>query len=115
MLPVRKILWRFVLFVLMGVIVSLGAQTSWEKHPAPVLEPGLEGSWDENVAVATTVLWHQNIYKMWYEGDGGFGYATSPDGLAWIKDTAHSPIFQPGMPLFLGLTNERNNRVIPAA
>jgi predicted GH43/DUF377 family glycosyl hydrolase len=33
---------------------------------------------------------------MWYEGDGGFGYATSPDGINWTKDSLDNPVLQPG-------------------
>jgi len=66
------------------------AQTQWNKHVNnPVLVPGNPGSWDETTAVATTVFFHEGIYKMWYEGDGGFGYATSSDGLVWAKDSLY--------------------------
>ena len=61
-------------------------------HLLPV---GPAGSWDENLAVATSVMFHEGIYKMWYEGDGGFGYATSPDGLVWSK-YGGNPVLQPG-------------------
>ena len=33
---------------------------------------------------------------MWYEGDNGFGYATSLDGIIWIKDSLHNPVLEPG-------------------
>lgn len=89
------------LFVALAVFIfspQLPAQIQWQKHSNPVLEVGSSGSWDQTTAVATTVLFHQGIYKMWYEGDSGFGYATSPDGLVWIKDTLHNPILEPGPP-----------------
>jgi len=91
-------LYLWILFVFFWEVILVSAQTQWQKHPNPVLEVGSPGSWDENFAVATTVLHHQGIYKMWYEGDGGFGYATSADGLVWTKDTVHNPIMEPGPP-----------------
>ena len=78
-------------------VVNTYAQTVWTRYEHnPILIPGETGAWDENFAVATTVLYHDNIYKMWYEGDEGFGYATSLDGLIWTKDTIHNPVLQPG-------------------
>jgi predicted GH43/DUF377 family glycosyl hydrolase len=72
-------------------------QTDWTKHADnPVLSPGVSGSWDETSATVNTVLFHENIYKMWYEGDDGFGYATSPDGINWIKDSLNNPVLEPG-------------------
>ena len=72
-------------------------QTVWIKHADnPVLKPGSTGSWDESKSVANTVLFHENIFKMWYEGDDGFGYAISVDGINWIKDSLNNPILQPG-------------------
>lgn len=84
-------------FFLLGIANLLG-QTQWDKYANnPVLTPGAPGSWDETFAIATTVFYHQGIYKMWYEGDGGFGYATSPDGFVWTKDAAN-PLLTPGPP-----------------
>jgi predicted GH43/DUF377 family glycosyl hydrolase len=72
-------------------------QTDWTRHADnPVLSPGGSGAWDETSAVVNTVLYHEGIYKMWYEGDGGFGYATSPDGLNWTKDSLNNPVMEPG-------------------
>jgi hypothetical protein len=74
------------------------AQTQWNKLPAnPVLSPGAPGSWDQTTAVANTVLKHEGVYKMWYEGDNSFGYATSDDGITWVKSPAN-PVMQPGPP-----------------
>ena len=72
-------------------------QLDWTRHvDNPVLSPGSSGSWDETSAIVNTVLFHENIYKMWYEGDGGIGYATSPDGINWTKDSLNSPVLEPG-------------------
>ena len=98
MLPGKKVLTSSVVVSWFIFISQLFAQTQWQKYPDPVLEVGSPGSWDQTTSLATTVLFHQGIYKMWYEGDSGFGYATSPDGLVWIKDTLHNPVLEPGPP-----------------
>jgi len=75
----------------------LFSQTGWLRyHDNPVLTPGNQGSWDENFSVVNTVLFHEDIYKMWYEGDNGFGYATSLDEIHWVKDTLNNPVLGPG-------------------
>jgi predicted GH43/DUF377 family glycosyl hydrolase len=55
----------------------------------PVLELGPGGSWDFHGATATTVLFEDDVYKMWYTGHLSLttkiGYATSKDGVHWIK------------------------------
>ena len=71
-------------------------QVQWDKYPAnPVLPAGGAGEWDSTFAVANTVMFHEGTYKMWYKGVGGFGYATSPDGLTWTKHLSN-PVLQPG-------------------
>ncbi len=75
---------------------ALVAQVLWNKlETNPVLSPGTSGSWDETTAVANTVLRHGGVYKMWYEGDDSFGYATSDDGINWVKWPSN-PVMQPG-------------------
>jgi hypothetical protein len=82
--------------MLCTLVSGAQAQALWDKQPAnPVLPVGAAGSWDESMAVATSVMFHESIYKMWYEGDGGFGYATSLDGLVWSK-YGGNPVLQPG-------------------
>jgi len=88
--------WQLVLLISI-CIPFLNAQTDWTRSAEnPVLVPGGTGYWDATSAVVNTVLFHEGIYKMWYEGDGGFGYATSPDGINWLKDTLHNPVMEPG-------------------
>jgi predicted GH43/DUF377 family glycosyl hydrolase len=67
----------------------------WEKYSGnPVLEMGQSGSWDDFMLVLMATLYMDNQYHMWYTaGDGTdedtryfrVGYATSPDGIAWMK------------------------------
>jgi hypothetical protein len=67
-------------FILLLSVLSSAtvAQTQWNKLPGnPVLSPGPSGSWDETGAVVNTVRQYEGVYKMWYEGNKGFGLATS--------------------------------------
>ncbi len=78
---------------------------SWTVHPEPVLEPSAEG-WDmwtvEEPAVIRERLPNAVIYKMWYSASSEFddvfkiGYATSTDGINWVKDTLNNPVMVPG-------------------
>ncbi len=87
---------RLYFFVFLFSITALFGQTQWNKYTNnPVLMLAGPGNWDATLSVAITVFYQQGIYKMWYEGDGGFGYATSPDGITWTKDPAN-PILVPG-------------------
>lgn len=72
---------------------------SWARmSKMPVLSA--EGGWEKNTAVMCPhVLWddEKQQYRMWYSGGeqyepNAIGYATSKDGLAWVK--------HPGNPVF---------------
>jgi hypothetical protein len=61
----------------------------WIEHPGnPVLQAGPEG-YDQEVAGHGTVLHEGGTYKLWYHAAGDQGpiiaYATSLDGLNWLK------------------------------
>jgi predicted GH43/DUF377 family glycosyl hydrolase len=63
---------------------------TWMKYAGnPVLGVGAAGSWDSTYAGMASVIKVGTTYKLWYRGGsatgGAIGYATSPDGLAWIK------------------------------
>jgi hypothetical protein len=74
---------------------------NWIMYPNPVLEPDA-GTWDETTIDHATVLRENGEYKMWYTGwsPGGpefkIGYATSPNGINWTKDTVNNPVLGPG-------------------
>jgi predicted GH43/DUF377 family glycosyl hydrolase len=92
----KSFIWQ-VLAIISLFIPLMNAQTEWTRSEYnPVLVSGGTGAWDATSAVVNTVLFHEGIYKMWYEGDGGFGYATSPDGLNWTKDSLNNPVMEPG-------------------
>ena len=64
----------------------------WTPDPAPVLNPGSEGSWDDLMVNAPRIVKTDDGYRMYYTGydQGGLthakiGMATSPDGITWTK------------------------------
>ena len=67
----------------------------------PVLGLG-PGSFESQVVYFPTVYYDGTIYRMWYAGTNGntdcVGYATSSDGIAWVKDTLHNPVINVGSP-----------------
>jgi hypothetical protein len=72
----------------------------WIKYPGnPVLGP-TQGNWDADYVVSPRVLGDGTIFRMWYNGGNtitganGIGYATSTDGVTWMK--YGSPVLTPG-------------------
>ena len=65
---------------------------SWTKYSGnPVLGPGPHGSWESDGVECNSVIEEEGLYEMWYGGDGSgeeigsIGYATSNDGVTWIR------------------------------
>jgi predicted GH43/DUF377 family glycosyl hydrolase len=80
-------------------LAASGDGTSWVKHPGnPVLDRG-PADWEVSGEQGPFVMFHEGLYKMWYEGSDGnlrqLGYATSPDGLNWTK-YAGNPVLKNG-------------------
>lgn len=75
----------------------------WTKYSAnPILSPGSPGGWDDDyIADAKVLRLSSTDYRLWYKGVhvatqvGQVGYATSSDGVAWVKH-AGNPVFTPG-------------------
>jgi tetratricopeptide (TPR) repeat protein/predicted GH43/DUF377 family glycosyl hydrolase len=72
----------------------------WEKHPAnPVLDVGGPGTWDEYWIDVYSVNFNGDYYEMWYDGfdkiNTQTGYATSVDGVRWIK-SPDNPVLRVG-------------------
>ncbi|MEP7272286.1 MAG: hypothetical protein ABI882_12350, partial [Acidobacteriota bacterium] len=70
---------------------------AWAPDPAPILNPGSEGSWDElRLSAPRIVRLEDGSYRMYYTGydktgigSGQIGMATSADGRAdarWLGD-----------------------------
>ena len=82
---------------------SIGYATSaegkvWKRMSAtPVLAP--EAAWEKGAVMNPNVLWDErlHLFRMWYSGGDNYepdaiGYATSPDGLHWAKQSSN-PVF----------------------
>ena len=89
-----------------ALLTKIGYATSinginWTKHPDPVLLAG-SASWESAAVSHPFVMPDSNGYKMWYSGSSAgasqtaFGYATSPDGINWQKDTLNNPVLLNG-------------------
>lgn len=90
---------NFPFFVQVGYATSKDG-IQWKKHSDnPVLKPGIPGSWDDNHVFTKCVLYSGSMYKMWYTGwdytQWQIGYATSDDGIHWIK-SSDNPILETG-------------------
>jgi len=64
----------------------------WTRDPCnPVLQPGIDGRWDDGAVWDPFVLYEDGLFKMWYGGErkghSSFqcGYAVSGDGTHFIK------------------------------
>ena len=76
---------------------------NWQKDILnnPVLLPGT-ASWESATVSHPSVMPYSNGYKMWYSGSAAgasqsaIGYATSPDGINWQKDTLNNPVLLSG-------------------
>ena len=91
-----------------ALLTKIGYATStdginWQKDTLnnPVLLAGT-ASWESAAVSHPFVLPSSNGYKMWYSGSSvgasqtAFGYATSPDGINWQKDTMNNPVLLAG-------------------
>ena len=76
-------------------------ETTWTKHPTPVLGKGSPGSWEDHRVLYPKVLFNGTTYELWYiAGRDDFrssrvGYATSLDGIAWTK-SPENPVLLTG-------------------
>ena len=73
---------------------------NWTKYDGnPVLSPGPPGNWDDGGVFAPYVMLKQGTYHMWYSGVSDsnirIGYATSADGIVWIKHSSN-PVLDKG-------------------
>ncbi len=89
---------------------------NWTKHAGnPVLPKGNPGDFDMVWAYVNTVLFENGVYKMWYTGfngsTAGIGYATSTDGITWLKHPGN-PVIAGGGPGTGSLLNVQNPCVI---
>ncbi len=81
-------------------LATLGGADAWEKLPAPVLEPGPTGSWDERGVADPYVIRSGETLYMYYLGQDRarrqrLGVARSVDGIKWTK-LGGNPILELG-------------------
>ena len=74
--------------------------TSWTKYSDnPVLNIGAPGSWDDRYLISPSVIFDGNNYQTWYSGLSNtyfrIGYASSIDGINWVKNS-ENPIIDVG-------------------
>ncbi len=70
----------------------------WTPDATPALEPGADDSFDAGAVRTPSVLRDADGYRMWFtavdrRGVSTVGYATSTDGLTWVKHP--SPVLTP--------------------
>jgi len=97
----------FTVQIIASIFTTAIAQVDWTKSNSnPVLSPGASGEWDSDGVVGAYVIYEDTLYHMWYQGVKGkefnnlewrFGYATSVDGLTWVKHD-DNPILEVGAP-----------------
>lgn len=63
---------------------------SWDKSNGMVLDVGTGGAFDDAGVSHPCVIKDGSTYRMWYTGNDGatttIGYATSTDGITWVKN-----------------------------
>ncbi|MFC2089459.1 T9SS type A sorting domain-containing protein [Bacteroidota bacterium] len=83
---------NYLLLTLVFLSSILSGQTEWIKYAEnPIMEPGIEGEWDEGYLHGGSVIFHDDTFRMWYSKglmaptEPYIGYATSLDGIHWTK------------------------------
>lgn len=95
--------------IAIAIVCAMGqqnarGQTDWTKRAGePLLKNGSPTQWDGTGAGIVSIMYDDGMYKAWYVGQdsiyiGRIGYATSPDGINWVKDMAHNPVLDVGPP-----------------
>jgi len=91
-----------------GTNFRIGYATSpdgvtWTKYSGnPVMDVSPVGSWDSSFIYYPNIVFNGSAYEMWYSGSSAYdafaiGHATSPDGLAWTRDSGN-PVLSMGAP-----------------
>ena len=89
----------FLILAVASVPNTYAGTTQWVKYAGnPVLTP-TEGAWDSDFVTTPRVIYDGTSYRMWYQGGHSgisqIGYATSLNGISWIK---HGIVLSPGQP-----------------
>jgi predicted GH43/DUF377 family glycosyl hydrolase len=97
--PALIVAISFLIITLALLPNAFAATQEWVKYAGnPVLLP-TAGSWDGDYVTTPRVLYDNTTYRMWYMGGlsgvNRIGYATSSDGINWVK---HGIVLGPGLP-----------------
>ena len=92
---------RMLVFCLSYSLTIVFGQTDLTPFPNnPVIPYGSSGSWDSGIIFLPDVVNKDNVYYMFYSGSSNLmttpfaiGYATSPDGYNWTKNSSN-PVFE---------------------
>ncbi len=85
----RKIARYFATFVFCEILYGIAGfpiYAQWIKYPANPVIKTASNTWYSAHAGSPTVLYDENKYKMWFQGEGGqwaIGYAESTNGIDW--------------------------------
>ena len=95
---------RAIIILIFLSFMNYHAQTKWHKYEGnPVLKVGASGEWDDGNIGIQCVLWDGSKYNIWYQGNdeaagvSAIGYATSTDGINWVK-YENNPVLEMGGP-----------------
>lgn len=104
---IPKILTNLILLVLSSIPLTAAAQTTWTKHPTPVVSrSAVFPSWKGLATADAFVMQDNDTLKMWYSGSGWLlstddcahlrmGYAWSLDGINW-NEYVNNPVLDRG-------------------
>ncbi len=98
-----KVFTKYIALILMSFVftIQIYSQIEWQRYVNnPIFDIGESGSWDCCGVGFTSVIKGYRSYETWYVGMdsvgvGKIGYATSSDGLTWVR-YQNNPVLEPG-------------------
>jgi predicted GH43/DUF377 family glycosyl hydrolase len=72
---------------------------TWIKHAGNPVLTADPNSWDDGGAGGQWVMYDGVTYQMWYDSNHQIGYATSDDGINWVRPLDH-PVLKPSPRLY---------------
>jgi len=89
----------FLVLAATSVSYANASTVQWVKYAGnPVLTP-TQGDWDGDFVTTPRVIYDGTLFRMWYQGGHSgithIGYATSSDGVTWLK---HGIVLSAGQP-----------------
>lgn len=98
-----------VLVAVVALVAPAVSGAAWTQQPGPVLT-GNRDNWEHGIIGEPTVLYLGGRYRMWYTAGysdhNALGYATSSDGVRWVKRP--QPVLGQGASGFTGNVTHTN-------